>query len=105
MKEVVTNLQSNKINNDLVKQQERILSKLLDAQTSLNERDYEKDRKSIAGKEFNRNSPPDLILTTEEGKNKLRDELLKAVRDGYKKDYEDLIRKYFETLEKINREK
>jgi len=100
MKEVVTNLQSNKVNNDIVKQQERILSKLLDAQTSLNERDYQKDRKSIAGKEFSRNSPPDLILNTDEGKNKLKDELMKAIREGYKKDYEDLIRKYFEVLEK-----
>ena len=100
MKEVVTNLQSEKMNDDLVKKQEKILSKLLDAQTSMNERDYEKDRKSAAGKEFSRNSPPDLILNTDEGKNKLKDELMKAIREGYKKDYEDLIRKYFEALEK-----
>jgi len=101
MKEVVTNLQSEKMNDDLVKKQERILSKLLDAQTSMNERDYEKDRESSAGKDFNRTSPPDLILSTDEGKNKLKDELLKAIREGYKKDYEDLIRKYFEALEKV----
>jgi DNA repair exonuclease SbcCD ATPase subunit len=105
MKEVVTNLQSEKMNDDLVKQQEKILSKLLDAQTSMNERDYEKDRKSSSGKEFSRNSPPDLILNTDEGKNKLKDELLKAIREGYKKDYEDLIRKYFEALEKVRGEK
>ncbi len=100
MKEVVTNLQSKKMDDDLVKKQEKILSKLLDAQTSMNERDYEKDRKSTAGKDFNRNSPPDLILNTDEGKNKLKDELMKAIREGYKKDYEDLIRKYFEALGK-----
>jgi len=100
MKEVVTNLQSEKMNNDLVKQQEKILSKLLDAQTSMNERDYEKDRKSSSGKDYDHNSPPNLILNTDEGKNKLKDELLKAIREGYKKDYEDLIRKYFEALEK-----
>jgi len=105
MKEVVTNLQSEKMNDDLVKKQEKILSKLLDAQTSMNERDYEKDRKSSAGKDFNRTSPPDLILNSDEGKNKLKDELLKAIREGYKKDYEDLIRKYFEALEKIKSEK
>jgi hypothetical protein len=105
MKEVVTNLQSQKVNNDLIKQQERILSKLLDAQTSMNERDYEKDRKSESGKNYDRNSPPDLILNTEEGKNKLKDELMKAIKEGYKKDYEELIRKYFEALEKTKREK
>ncbi|MFA5803059.1 MAG: DUF4175 family protein [Melioribacteraceae bacterium] len=105
MKEVVTNLQSEKMNDDLVKKQEKILSKLLDAQTSMNERDYEKDRKSSSVKDYNRNSPPDLILNTDEGKNKLKDELLKAIREGYKKDYEDLIRKYFEALEKARGEK
>lgn len=105
MKEVVTNLQSEKVNDELVKQQEKILSKLLDAQKSMNEHDFEKDRKSASGKDFNRNSPPDLILNTDEGKNKLKDELMKAVREGYKKDYEELIRKYFEALEKVKSEK
>lgn len=103
MKEVVSNLQSDKLDDDIIKQQERILSKLLDAQRSINERDFEKERKSSTGKDFVLTSPPKLILTTEEGKNKLRDELMKAIREGYRKDYEDLIRKYFEALEKENR--
>lgn len=100
MKEVVTNLQTKKLNDELVKQQERILSRLLDAQRSINERDFEKNRQSNTGKDIARKSPPELILSTDEGKNKLRDELQKAIREGYKKDYEDLIRKYFEALEK-----
>ena len=100
MREVVTNLQSQKMNDDLVKQQEKILSRLLDAQKSMNERDYEKDRKSDTGKNYARSSPSELNLDSEEGKNKLRDELMKSIREGYKKDYEDMIRKYFEALEK-----
>lgn len=99
MKEVVTNLQSEKVDDALIKQQEKILSKLIDAQRSVNERDYEKDRKSESGQNTARNTPPELMLSTEEGKNKLRDELQKAIREGYKKDYEDLIRKYFEALQ------
>jgi methylthioribose-1-phosphate isomerase len=100
MKEVVTNLQTQKINDDLVKQQEKILSKLLDVQRSMNERDYEKERKSDASKNFARSSPSELNLNTDEGKNKLKDELMKSIREGYKKDYEDMIRKYFEALGK-----
>ena len=98
MKEVVTNLQPEKVDDELIKQQEKILSKLIDAQRSVNERDFEKDRKSNTGENVARNTPPELILSTDEGKNKLRDELQKAVREGYKKDYENLIRKYFESL-------
>ncbi|MCF8242864.1 MAG: hypothetical protein K9J16_15905 [Melioribacteraceae bacterium] len=100
MKEVVTNMQTEKLNDDLINKQERILSKLLDAQRSINERDFEERRESLTGEMFNRESPADLILSSEEGKNKLREELLKAIKEGYSKDYEELIRKYFEALQK-----
>ncbi|MCX7797083.1 MAG: hypothetical protein N2249_00490 [Melioribacter sp.] len=100
MKEVVKNLETEKLNDELVKQQERILSRLLDAQRSINERDYEKQRKAFTGKNIERESPKDFTLTKEERKNKLREELQKAFNEGYKKDYEELIRKYFEALEK-----
>ncbi len=100
MKEVITNLSSENIDDNLIRKQERILTRLLDAQRSINERDYEKNRESQAGKQFSLQSPPALMLQSQEGRNKLRDALLKALREGYSKDYEDLIRKYFEQLEK-----
>jgi hypothetical protein len=100
MNEVVSNLQSQKLNEDIVRQQERILSKLLEAQRSINERDFENERISKTGIEFVRSSPPELILYTEEGKNKIRDELLKAIREGYKRDYEEIIRNYFHSIGK-----
>jgi predicted metal-dependent hydrolase len=99
MKEVITNFQTQKLNDDLIKKQNKILSKLLDAQKSINEHDYEEERKSASGKDFNLSSPPDIILSTEEGRNKLKDELMKSIREGYKKDYEELIREYFNALE------
>jgi len=100
MEEVVTGMKSSSVDDALLKKQERILSKLLDAQRSINERDYEKERESFAGKNFQRETPPELLLTTDEGLQKLRDELLNASKEGYKKDYEELIRKYFEALQK-----
>ena len=100
MKEVVTDMKTQKLGDELIQKQERILSKLLDAQKSINERDFEKERESLAGKNFRRESPAPLLLNSEEGKDKLRDELLKAIREGYLKDYEDLIRKYYEALQK-----
>jgi len=100
MKEVVANIKSNNVNDELLQKQEHILSKLLDAQRSINERDYEKERESFAGKNLQRETPPELMLSTEEGLQKLRDELLNSSKEGYKKDYEDLIRKYFEALQK-----
>jgi len=99
MQEIVSDMNSEKLDQQLVQKQERILSRLLDAQHSINERDYEKQRESKSGKDIVRESPPDLILSSEKGKNKIKDELNRAVQEGYKKDYEDLILKYYESLQ------
>lgn len=100
MQEVITDMNSQKLDDNLVQKQEKILSKLLDAQKSINERDFEKQRESNTGKDITGKPPAELNLSTDEGKDKLRDELNKAVREGYSKDYEDLIRKYYEALQK-----
>ncbi|MCL5030362.1 MAG: hypothetical protein M1480_15230 [Bacteroidetes bacterium] len=102
MEEVVKNMSSNQLDEKTVQEQEHILSRLLDAQRSVNERDYENKRKSEAGKDVVRQSPADLNLDSQNAKNKIRDELNKAVQEGYTKDYENLIRKYYEAIQKEN---
>ncbi len=102
MEEVVKNMSSDQLDDKTVQEQEHILSRLLDAQRSVNERDYENKRKSEVGKDIVRQSPADLNLNSESSKNKIRDELNKAVQEGYTKDYEELIRKYYEALQKEN---
>ena len=100
MQEVVKDMQTQKLNDDVVQEQEHILSRMLDAQKSVNERDYEKQRESFAGKNIISQSPADLNLSSEKRKDKLRDELNKSVQEGFTKDYEELIRKYYEALQK-----
>jgi len=100
MQEVQTDLEQGDVNPATLQKQERILSRLLDSQRSMREKDFEKRRRSEAGKNQQRQSPTDIDFTTQEGKNKLREELLKVLEGKYSKDYEDLIRKYFEKLEK-----
>jgi Domain of unknown function (DUF4175) len=100
MQEVITDMHTEKLNDDLIQKQERILSKLLDAQKSINQRDFEKERESNTGKNIAGKPPAELNLSTEQGKDKLRDELNKAVHEGYTKDYEELIRKYYDALQK-----
>jgi len=99
MQEVVTDMQGEKLNEELIQKQENILSKLLDAQRSLNERDYEKERESRSGENVARNFPNELDLGSSKSLNKIRDELNKAVKEGYSRDYEELIRKYYEILQ------
>jgi len=100
MKEVVANLQQNNVNPNTIQQQQRILSRLLDAQTSMRERDFEQRRKSLTGTTPVRRSPQD--IQKDSGLDQIRRDLLKAAEEGYSKDYQDLIRKYYDALNKTS---
>ncbi|MGA7159823.1 MAG: DUF4175 family protein [Bacteroidota bacterium] len=98
MKEVVGNLQQNNVNPNTIKQQQKILSRMLDAQTSMRERDFEQRRTSTAGTTPVRQSPAEVQVVS--AQSQLREDLLKAMEEGYSKDYQDLIRKYYDALDK-----
>ncbi len=100
MNEVVRNLEQNNVNPETIKKQERILSRLLDASKSMHEHDYEKKRKSETGTQITRRSPNEIDPNFLEDKSQLHEEMLKALEQGYSKDYQELIQKYFEELEK-----
>ena len=100
MREVVSNLEQNNVSPETIQKQQRILSRLLDASKSMHERDYEKKRTSKSGTEIVRQSPAELNPSDLNATNKLREDLLKALEQGYSKDYQELIRKYFEELQK-----
>ncbi len=100
MQEVVRNLEQNNVNPETIRKQERILSRLLDASRSMRERDFEKRRRAETGRQIARQSPAELDPSTLEGRSRLREDLLKAMEQGYARDYQELIRKYFEALQK-----
>jgi hypothetical protein len=100
MEEVIADMNTQRLDDRLVQKQERILSRLLDAQRSMNERDFEKQRESFSGENIVRESPSELNLSSDKQKDRIKDELNRAVNEGYQKDYENLIKKYFEELQK-----
>lgn len=99
MKEVMTDIQSGNITPETLKRQERILSRLLDATKSITERDYEKKRESRTGLDVIRKSPDALKLMTDENRKRTLQDILRNLREGYSNDYEQIIKKYFETLQ------
>lgn len=101
MKEVVSDLESNNLTEETIRKQDRILSRLLDAQRSIHERDFEKRRESRPGQNIVRESPSELNL--QEERDKIFQELLKSVRENYHRDYEALIRKYIELLRSLQK--
>jgi hypothetical protein len=101
MEEVVKDMKEKNVSPETIQRQERILSRLLDAQRSMRERDYEKKRQARPGQDVVRKSPAELDLKSQSGKDKLMEDLQKAMEEGYSKDYEYLIRKYFEALQNV----
>ncbi len=102
MEEIVQELKQNNVNDELIQKQERILTRLLDATRSMNERDYEKRRESRPGEQITGKPPADLKLNQNDLLSRIRQDLLKALEEGYARDYEILIRKYFEAIQKQN---
>lgn len=97
MEEVLGDMQSGQVTPETVQRQERILSRLLDALKSQRERDFEKERESHAGVDVVRSTPPPLDARFDKDRPQQSDPL-HSREQGYTKDYEYLIRRYFEAI-------
>lgn len=94
MNEVIKQMSEYNVDDKLIEKQNRILSRMLDAQLSQREKDFEQKRESKPGENVVRNSPPEIILSGPNSFNALKEEFLKIQKNGYNEDYEMLISKY-----------
>ncbi len=93
-------LMNNKLTEETLFRQQQILSRLLQADKSIREREFENKRESKTGRSYDQKAPDDLTL--EEYKNKIRQELLKSNKLEYSSDFIILIEEYFKKLEQTN---
>ncbi|MFA4838437.1 MAG: DUF4175 family protein [Candidatus Neomarinimicrobiota bacterium] len=98
MEDVIKELQSNQLMRKTLDRQQRILSRLLDAQKSLRTQGFKDERKSKTGEEVARRKPGVLPNDRGERRSVLQENLEKALKDGYSKENEEIIRRYFESL-------
>ena len=96
--EVLRDMRSGQVSPETRQRQERILSRLLDAVRSQRERDFERERESRSGVDVVRSSPADIKPDPNNPNDPLRRDPLRSREQGYSKDYEYLIRRYFESL-------
>ncbi len=99
MNEVLSDLRSGNITQETLKRQERILSRLLDATLSIYERDFEERRESTPGKELPKKAPPELSL--KQLSQKSLEQYLNELKNSYTKDYEEIVRKYFNLIQNM----
>lgn len=98
MKEVEHDLAGMNIQRELIERQEGILSRLLDAQRSVRQQGYREERESETAGEFERGPVPGLPEDRGERNRLLREELMRALREGRLGRFEPQVRSYFERL-------
>ena len=97
MEESIRELRSRTATRETVARQQEILTKLLQASRSMQERGKDDERESRQASNADRIAPSGLV--DPRNPRQLRQQLQEALRAGYASDYEDLIRRYFELLE------
>ena len=98
MKAVEKDLSAMNVTRELVQRQESILSHLLDTQRSIRQQGFKEERQSESGKEFELKERPRLPEDKGERNRLLREELMRALKQGYPAEYEQMIRDYFQRL-------
>lgn len=98
MKQIEKDISEQLVNRQTIERQEQTINHLLDAQRSIRQKEFTEKRESEVGKDYQ--IRPNIILDKNLGETKklLREELLRALREGYPKEYEDMIKNYFESI-------
>jgi hypothetical protein len=97
MMETIEELQQNRVSQRTVQRQQQILTRMLEASRSLEQRGEDDKREGRSAEEILRMSPA--ALPQNEQLERMRRDLIRALESGYSTDYEALIRRYFELLQ------
>jgi len=97
MRRIAEQMRREGLNENVVKRQERILSRLLDAQKSVNRRDYTQKRQARSAEDIIRRSPAPLNDDESEA-NRLTEDIIRALNEKYPRRYENQIKGYFRSL-------
>ncbi|MBL7086116.1 MAG: hypothetical protein ISS28_03295, partial [Candidatus Cloacimonetes bacterium] len=96
IKEVIKKLEKGIIDKELIEKQQRILSRLLDAQKSIHRRDYSKRRESKSPEQQEYKIPDSLKIDTKTIQVK---DILKFINENYPEEYHRLIKEYLERIQ------
>ncbi|MCD4817373.1 MAG: hypothetical protein K8S23_01630 [Candidatus Cloacimonetes bacterium] len=97
LEEISRLIKQNKIDKSLIDKQDRILSRLLDAQKSIHKREFSKKRKSEISEKSDWLLPEEIEMEFDKIRRKA---LLNNDLDAYPKEYQELIKEYLRILNK-----
>ncbi|HET8864376.1 MAG TPA: DUF4175 family protein [Gracilimonas sp.] len=99
MEDTINDLRGGATDPILIERQQNILSRMLDAEQAMQERDEEDKREGSIAEDLNRSTPPELTL--EELEKQIQNRLNDPNFTKYSPDYQRLIENYFELLKRL----
>lgn len=102
MEQTINDLRGGQTDPQLIKRQQNILSRMLNAEKAIQERGKEDKREGTSAKDTPVNVPPD--ITIEELQKKIRKLLNDPNRTKFSEDYQRLIEQYFKLLKDLGAE-
>ncbi|MDR8393526.1 hypothetical protein NC796_20395 [Aliifodinibius sp. S!AR15-10] len=100
MEKTINDLRGGQTDGELVKRQENILSRMLNAEKAMQERGEKDEREGTTSEDPPRSVPADMTL--EELQKKMRNLLNDPNQTNFSEDYQRLIEQYFELLKQLN---
>ena len=102
MDEVIKDLQRRRFTRKTQERQQRILSRMLDSQTSMTQRGFKEERKStVAGSEVIYEGPGGLPVDLGQRQNLALQALNKSINAGYSREHQTMIKRYFNSLSQL----
>jgi hypothetical protein len=99
MQQTIQELQQGRQSRETMERQQQILTRLLNAQKSLRQQGRKQERQGQTSDETPERTRPGELSQPEQVE-QLRRDLIRALENGYAPDYEKLIRRYFDLLQK-----
>ena len=100
MEEVVDDFRRRQVDRRTQDRQQRILSRMLDSQKSLTQKDYSEKRKSNTGEKIIYSGPTGLPSDMGEREMLLINAMESALQEGHSREYQNMMKQYFRSLQK-----
>ena len=98
MEDVIKDFDRNSVNRRTIERQRRILTRMLDAQKSLRQQEMTEKRRAVTVGDIERQGPAGLPTDLGQRRNLAIEALNTAMKAGYPRDYQEMIRRYFNSL-------
>jgi hypothetical protein len=102
MDEVINDFKRNQVTRKTMERQEQILSRMLDSQKSMTQRDFSEKRKSKSGGEFDYNGPTGLPADKGQRDLFLINAMESALQEGHSREYQQMMKHYFRGLQEAS---